>query len=126
MNTLSNLKDLHQCLKYLSKESLDEIKDLLTITSENDLHDLMYSNIDSLIDADNSDYVPLDDLESYGYFHDSSLVEMIQDNTEKLDRALYKMCEARISLDTLKKLMNSEKLTCEELSYIQEVLKGGL
>lgn len=111
-------------LKDLPYDSQKPIRDALMITSENAWHDLVHSNFDSFVDVENDSktWYCEDDLNQYGYIHESDLKDAIENDLELVDKVLAKKSEYRINIDIIYKLKNNEALTKIESELVDAML----
>ena len=114
-----------QTLKDLPEEAQKPFRDALMVHSDNQWHDLVSNDLEGFVDTYNDNYAwyRSDELESYGYIHESDLWETVDNDGEGLDRLLSKNNDMRLSKDTVNKLYTDKrKLTKDERDLIEAFL----
>ena len=104
MNRIDILETILQTLKDTPESVQQPFKDALMVHSDNQWHNLVSNNLESLIDTENED----------------DLWERVNDDGEGLDRLLSKNDEMRLSKETVSKLYNDKRKLTKDEKYLIE------
>ncbi len=128
---MKQLQTILDTLKDLNDEQQKPFRNALMITSENDWHDLVHTNVSGIVDMNDTDYTWYreDDLSEEGYFHESVIPEMAVADIEGLCKALSREKEPQtiITIELLNKLYiadeGTSKITKDEYKLIKAILE---
>jgi hypothetical protein len=123
---MKHMQTILDTLKDLSPEQQQPFRDAMMITSENDWHDLVHTNVSEIVDMNDTDdtWYREDDLSDAGYFHESVIPEMAVADIEGLCKALSreKIPQTIIDIETLGVLYVGGDLTKENEALIEAIL----
>ena len=129
-SNLIKITETLQCLETLSESAQNEIKDKLMVVSENEWHDVkqLYRRFeaDEIVDFNETPYTWYreDDLEEYGYIHESYIMERAVDDIEGLCKQLAKEKQPQtiIGIETLHCLYTGQPLEQVETDLVKAIL----